>query len=255
MERSEYRVRNQFCCQAIISINWFKKRKRKRQQAKKRTQRDAYLCERVVRNECTHGKYEIKNHHVMWQYCFIIILSVYIGLSNNLTMCDKIIHVLVIINYKMVLSVFVCVTWQWFYFIDSEGKHRFNRLWSIFNVCSQYNLIAFQYIESMGKPTKIFNEIFIHHMSDPIEYTVCVNQNVHRLKLSCTTDWWPIFIVNCIQSICNFHMHACHSNSLAACFLFRIFMLINSHRFDKYEIVLFKSCFHPQTLVYASKIC
>lgn len=69
-------------------------------------------------------------------------------------MCDKIVPVLVI-NYKMVISVLVCdVTVISFLFIDSNGKKYQLIMCAFFNGRAQYNLIAFQYIESMGNPMK-----------------------------------------------------------------------------------------------------
>lgn len=73
--------------------------------------------------------------------------------------------------------------------IDSDGKNVPIDCVRFFECArrAQYNLIAFQYIESRGNPMKICNEIFNRHMSEPIEYTAYVNQYVHGYK-SCTAD-------------------------------------------------------------------
>lgn len=74
-------------------------------------------------------------------------------------------------------------------------------------------------------------------MSYPIAH--CLRQsmfNVHGFE-SCTTNWWPTFIADCIECVISIdlqflYMHVNHNTD-------EYFVLINSHQFDRYEILFF----------------
>lgn len=161
-------------------------------------------------------------------------------------MCDKIVPVLVI-NYKMVISVIVCV-WRdsafilmhWFWW-----KNRTNWLCAILSMCAQraqYNLIAFQYIESMGNPMKMCNEIFTRHCQSPLNAlltSINMFMDINRARPIDGRLSSSIVIDRSAVSVC---MHACMSQHRLFLFRMIISTLNISHQFDKIWNSILSKC-------------